>query len=528
MAVVADRCDLQAAEYAPDAADFVASHAATNPERAACVDLATGARVTYRELNLRVAKCVGYLQAKLGPSKGVRVAMLARNSVGLLALHLACVRAGVIFQPLNWRLSGAELRAQILDAGPELFVYQAEFEDAALTASQETSVRHTVRIADGDDQLAAAIDAAAPVHPAGGDPDAPVTLLYTSGTTGKPKGVIVTRRDAWTTAFNFSALNAVEAGDVLLCDTPMFHVAGLFGVARAALFSGATVLISDRFVPATALKRLSDPALAVTHYFAVPAMATAMLSDPTYLHADLRRLKALVIGGAPLPISIVERLLGDGVMVIEGYGLSEAGTVFGMPLDRDVIRRKCGSCGLPANLLDVRLVGKNGRDVPAGEVGEIWLKGPSVTPGYWNQPEATANAFNLGWFKTGDAATRDGDGFYRIVDRWKDMYISGGENVYPAEVESVLASHPSVAEAAVVGVADAQWGEIGCAFVVPCPGHALTSRDIVEHCRPKLARYKLPKHVHFVEALPRTASGKVKKDALRSAHAESENQESTR
>ncbi|MGZ6008486.1 MAG: AMP-binding protein [Rhizomicrobium sp.] len=528
MAAVTDGRELQAAEYVPDTADFVASHAATNGERTACVDLATREHVTYRELDLRVAKCIGYLQAKLGPSKGVRVAMLARNSVGLLVLHLACTRAGFIFQPLNWRLSGAELRAQISDAGPELFAYQAEFEDAALSASRDTSVRHTARIADGDDQLAAAIDAATPVHLVDGDPDAPVTLLYTSGTTGKPKGVIVTRRNAWTTAFNFSALNAVEAGDTLLCDMPMFHVAGLFGVARAALFSGATVLISDRFVPATALKRLSDPVLAVTHYFAVPAMAAAMLNDPTYLHADMTRLKALVIGGAPLPISIVERLLGDGVMVIEGYGLSEAGTVFGMPLDRDVIRRKCGSSGLPAKLLEVRLVDKNGHDAPTGEVGEIWLKGPSVTPGYWNQPEATANAFDSGWFKTGDAASRDRDGFYRIVDRWKDMYISGGENVYPAEVESVLAGHPSVAEAAVVGVADAQWGEIGCAFVVPRQGHALTARDVVEHCRSKLARYKLPKHVRFVEALPRTASGKVKKDALRRAHMEYENQESTR
>ena len=173
MAAVTDGRDLQAAEYVPDTADFVASHAATNGERIACVDLAAGARVTYRELDLRVAKCIGYLQAKLGPSKAVRVAMLARNSVGLLVLHLACVRAGFIFQPLNWRLSGAELRAQISDAGPELFVYQAEFEDAALPASQETSVRHTVRIADGDDQLAAAIDAATPVHPARAIPTRP-------------------------------------------------------------------------------------------------------------------------------------------------------------------------------------------------------------------------------------------------------------------------------------------------------------------------------------------------------------------
>ncbi len=240
-----------------------------------------------------------------------------------------------------------------------------------------------------------------------------------------------------------------------------------------------------------------------------------MVQDAAYTSSDLSRLKALVIGGAPLPKSLVERLLADGIMPVEGYGSSEAGTVLALPIDRETITREAGSCGVPAMLIDVRLVAQDGRDVATGEVGEIWLRGPSVTPGYWNQSEMTAKTFDGDWFKTGDAAVRNEQGFYRIVDRWKDMYISGGENVYPAEIESVLAEHAAVAEAAVVGVADARWGEIGCAFVVLRPEHTAEPAEILIHCRERLAGYKTPKYVRLVDALPRTASGKVKKDELR-------------
>jgi fatty-acyl-CoA synthase len=205
-------------------------------------------------------------------------------------------------------------------------------------------------------------------------------------------------------------------------------------------------------------------------------------------------------------------------MCIEGYGISEAGTVTGVPLDRDVLRRKAGSCGVPSMLIDMRLVGPDGNDVGVDEVGEVWLKGPSVTPGYWNQPDVTAKSFHDGWFKTGDAGRRGADGFYQIVDRWKDMYISGGENVYPAEIEAVLVEHASVVECAVIGVPDDRWGESGCAYIVS--RSALTEQDVLAHCHTRLARYKIPKHVRFVDELPRTGSGKVKKDALRRAFAE--------
>ena len=497
--------------------DFVAYHARASASRIACVDLQSGTRLSYRELDDLIARCTGYLESKFGRASGVRIAVLARNSVETVVLHFACVRAGCILQPLNWRLTGAELRALVRDAEPSLFFYQEEF---AALAAQAWSGPEFARI-----EIKVGfrvIGAMSPSAHYADNPDGPITLLYTSGTTGRPKGVIVTERNAWATALNFSMINEIAARDVLLCDMPMFHVAGLFAVVRSALFAGGTVLISDRFSAPVTLARLSDPALGVTHCFAVPQMAAAMMQDPAYAGADLRRLKALVIGGAPLPKVIVERLLADGVMPAEGYGLSEAGTVFGMPLDRTTIARKAGASGLPAMMIDVRLVDDKGRDVADGEVGEIWLNGPSVTPGYWNQPEANAKVFHNGWFRTGDAAVRDAEGFYRIVDRWKDMYITGGENVYPAEVEAVLAELPEIAESAVIGVRDSRWGESGCAYVVLRPDQTLAVERIIEHCRASLAGYKIPKYVRFVEVLPRSGSGKVKKDELRRDYAGSE------
>jgi fatty-acyl-CoA synthase len=493
--------------------DFIAYNARACGERLAIVDLAANRELTYRELDAEVAVWTGWLTSQFAP-RG-RAALLARNGIEALLLHFACIRAGLIFQPLNWRLSGRELGMLLADAEPALLIYQAEFEEAAREALDAFPVRQVIRTEPGDDRLDAAVAAAAPAAGTDYGPDVPITLLYTSGTTGKPKGVIVTRRNAWATAFNFSQLNEVAPRDVILCDMPLFHTAGLFGVARSALFAGATVLISDRFVPSIALARMSDPALAVTHFFAVPQMAMAMLQDAAFASSDLSRLKALVIGGAPLPKSVVDRLLAGNVMPIEGYGLSEGGSVFGTPLDRAVVARKSGTSGVPGPLIDARLVDGDGNDVPEGTVGEIWLKGPSVTPGYWNQPEVTARSFADGWFRTGDAARRDEDGFYQIVDRWKDMFISGGENVYPAEVESALVEHPAIAEAAVIGVPDDQWGESGCAYLVV---REAVSADVVrEHLRGRLARYKQPKYFAFVDVLPRTGSGKVKKDELRKA-----------
>lgn len=490
--------------------DFVAYHAQANPARYACRMLPGLESLTYREFDDYVNHYAGWLAGTLGEITGQRVAILARNGFDILALHFACIRTGVIFQPLNWRLTGPELHVLLEDADAEVLLYQEEFSNQALKALDGLTVPHVYLL---DDEFVGSVKNSAMPKLGPADPEKPVTLLYTSGTTGRSKGVIITGNNAYVTAQNFAMVTEIGPRDTLLCDVPMFHVAGLFGVARGALLMGGTILISDRFQPAVTLGYMSDPDLAVTHYFAVPQMAVMMQRDPAYATSDLSGMKAIICGGAPVEKLIVERYAADGVCVLSGYGLSEAGTVFGLPLDRDVIVKKSDTSGLAAPMIEARIVDGDGNDVPRGEVGEIWLRGPSITPGYWNQPDATKATFQDGWFKTGDAAIQDEDGFYRIVDRWKDMYISGGENVYPAEVEAELVSLDSIVEAAVIGVADDKWGESGCAYLVK--DGEITEQQVIDHCRANLAAFKVPKYVRFVDELVRTASGKVQKKVLR-------------
>jgi fatty-acyl-CoA synthase len=471
-------------------------------------------------LDRQIAKCAGLLVQVLARPLGVRVAMLARNSIDLVLLHYACERTGAIFVPLNWRLAGPELKVLLDDARPELFVYEEEFARGAAEAASAFPSLVTFGISPGRNEFRSAVSRAEAAPSGFATLDAPCTFLYTSGTTGKPKGVIVTRKNIFFGGFNHSVVAQVGPKSVMLCDAPMFHVIGLFGLVRSSFHAGATLAISDRFTPSATLQRISDRELGVTHYFCVPQMAQALLDDPSFRSADLSRLTGLFLGGAPVSESLATRFLDARVPVADGFGMSEAGTVTCMPLDLDVIRRKPRSVGLPAPAVEVRLVAADGRDVGTGEPGEMWLRGPGVSPGYWNQPEATGRAFAHGWFKTGDVARRDEDGFFEVVDRLKDMYITGGENVYPVEVEAAIMTLPGVAEAAVVGVPDERWGERGCAYVVLRPGATLTAEQILNHCAGRLARFKLPAWIRFVDAIPRTASGKTQKDLLRRLFAE--------
>jgi len=307
----------------------------------------------------------------------------------------------------------------------------------------------------------------------------------------------------------------VSYESVFLCDMPMFHTAGLFAAVRVPIWAGATVWISSGFVPDRTIARIADPALGITHYFSVPPMATVLWQHPDFKPEKFHGLKMYVTGGAPNPKAQVERFARAGIRFSDGFGMSETGSNFAMPVHSvERLIGKAGSCGQPLMAVQTRLVDDEGRDVKPGETGELWLRGPSITPGYWNQPELTAKAFVDGWFKTGDAAIQDADGFFYIVDRKKDMYISGGENVYPAEVEAVLAELPDIAAAAVIGVPDAKWGEVGRAFVVLKPGAALTAEAIQAHCLSRLAKFKSPARVVLTDALPQTGSGKVQKHLL--------------
>ena len=506
---------------APDDAfgmlDTVAYYAKVQPNRLAVHDLGSGRRLSYAEFDQRIDRCAALLETLLIEPEGQRVAVFGRNSAEFFSLHFACVRIGAIFVPLNWRLSAPELSVLVQDCGPALLFVDPEFQPVAEAFTGAHSIKRMLSLAPEAFDAALAPVPARPTWPRPARADRTSTLLYTSGTTGRPKGVMVSERNLFASTLNFTLGTRLTATSVMLCDMPMFHVAGLGAGARAPMMAGASLLLSPRFDPELALARLSDPALGITHTFYVTQMTQILREHPAYARADLSRLVCLTTGGAPNPAANVQRWLDDGVVMADGFGMSETGSAFNMPIDDpELIRRKVGSSGLPLITLRARLVGEDGRELPPGKVGELRLKGPSVTSGYWNQPEATAAAFDEhGYLKTGDLAYVDEDGFIFLVDRLKDMFISGGENVYPTEVENVIAELDMVSEAAVIASPDPQWGEVGVAYVVPVPGASLTPERVIEHVRSRLARYKAPKEVIISETLPRTASGKLQKNLLR-------------
>ena len=483
--------------------DYVAFHASSQPGRLAIVDLASERSWTYADFERDVAACARVLTERYGCAPGDRVAVLARNRAEVLVLHLACARTGAIFVPLNWRLSGLEISVIIADAQPRI-----AFRDVGLPDLDGNGV--------DIDELATQIRTTAPLPVTSCDPERPSLILYTSGTSGQAKGVVLNERNLEQTAINFGILGRVTRDSAFLVDSPMFHIIGLITSVRPALLHGATVLISDGFQPARTLARMADPRLRVTHYFCVPQMAASLRREPGFDARALRGLTALFTGGAPHPAPDIRAWLRDGIPVVDGYGMSEAGTVFGMPVDLALIERKAGCVGFGTPAIRARIVDALERDCAADEPGELLLCGPNVFGGYWRRPVESAAAFTGdGWFRTGDIAVRDSDGYFRLVDRKKDMYISGGENVYPVEVEAALSGFPGLVECAVVAVPDEQWGEVGVCLLVVAAGAQVNEMQLTRYLRERIAHYKIPKRYVYVERLPRTGSGKVRKSDLR-------------
>lgn len=489
------------------APDPVALHAQGRPEKLALVDLASGRRWTYAALDRLVEKAAGAL-AGLGLAPGDRVAALAKNSADLLVAQQAAMRLGAIFVPLNWRLNPAELASILADCTPTLLL-----EDGTVAVAPPADCR-TLGVAD----FAAAADAATPGprQPLRGADD-PCVILYTSGTSGTPKGVILTAGNLFFTGVNFGVLGGVTPASVFLAESPMFHVIGLVTSIWPPFVHGGTVLVSAGFDPALTNARLGDRDLGITHYFCVPQMAEALRYAAGFRPATWS-LTALFTGGAPNPPANIRWWVDQGIAMVDGFGMTEAGTILGMPLDHDLVATHAGAVGHAGPATAVRIVDLDERDVADGTPGEILVKGPNVTPGYWNRPDERAKAFTAdGWLRTGDIGCRDDDGYVAIVDRRKDMFISGGENVYPVEIEAALAEHPAVMEIAVIGIPDERWGEVGCAFVVVKPGATVTPDELARHCEARLARFKVPKRFELTDALPRTGTGKVQKQRLRDA-----------
>ena len=472
----------------------------------AVYDFRHGRGWTRADFDTLVAAAAERLGEQLPEPCGARVAGLSRNGIELLALMLACFRVGAVFVPLNWRLTSRELEQLLADCQASLVYTQEEF---------RPHLGHVTVPCPSLDAGFGAAPPAAGVAPPGPDGQLAM-LLYTSGTSGRPKGVMLTLGNLRVTSENFRCVADVRPESGLLCDAPMFHTIGLVALCHTSVTVGARLYLSPAFTAVDTIARIADTRFGITHYFSVPQVMQMLLQAPEFAAEKFRGLRALFTGGAPLPHDLLRAWVGHGVTLINGYGSSEAGTTMHMPLDHPAeLLGKPGSVGLPVPHIEVSLRDLDGKPVARGGVGEIWLRGPTVTSGYWGLEAESRQAFTDGWFRTGDAARVDEDGYYYIVDRWKDMYISGGENVYPAEVEHELARIDGVAEVAVVGQPDPTWGEIGEAFLVLKADAAVTAEQVIAHARANLAGYKVPKRVTFADDLPRTGSGKIRKSELR-------------
>ncbi|MGE4336629.1 MAG: AMP-binding protein [Pigmentiphaga sp.] len=500
--------------------DLIHRRARLSPDRLAVEDLTDGTRYTYRELNERAARLAAAARRHWGLLENDRLAYLGHSRAEFFALWFGCAKAGLILVPLNWRLAVPELDVVLDDAMPAALIHGEEFADtAAVLAARRPGL---LRISLGHDQGARHYGAdLADCEPDLGphterSADSPWYLLYTSGTTGRPKGVIQTFRMMEANYGNIGLATELARDDVLLNVLPMFHTAGINLYSSSLFWVGGTVLVQRHFDATAALRILATRA---TVFFGVPAVYQAMAEHPAFDDAKLDGIRSWGCGGAVLPLPVAARYTQRGIRVRCGMGMTETGpTVFLM--DEESVLAKPASVGRPQLLTEVRVVDHEGRDVAPGEAGELWIRGPNITPGYWERPDATRDAFaEGGWLRSGDIVRCDTDGDYTMVDRSKDMFISGAENVYPAEIEAVLQAHPAIAEVAVIGVLDSRWGEVGHACLVATAGTAPPSDDkLRDFCRGALAGYKVPRYFTWYDALPRNALGKITKQELRDAH----------
>jgi fatty-acyl-CoA synthase len=482
---------------------WIRDRAWTTPQRVA-IDF-DGRRVTYEQLDDRSEWLAADLLAA-GLARGDRVATLTGNSPEHVEVFFACAKAGFVLVPLSWRLSPAELAYQLDDCEPAVLLVEDAYAELADATLAETTVQPQRC---GIGEIGAT---AGPVDADVADDD-PLFLIYTSGTTGKPKGALLTHANCFWTNVCFDLGTGMAGDDVALQVLPQFHCGGWNVQPLLTWWKGGTVVLERGFDAERCLALIAEKR--VTTVMGVPANYLFMAQEPGFETADLSSLRRAVVGGAPMPEALLETWRARGVDIVQGYGLTEAApNVLCLPAEDAV--RKQGFAGKPYPYVEVALRDpESGRLLEGPGEGELVVRGPNVFAGYWRNPEATAAATADGWLLTGDVAERDDEGYYRICDRLKDMYISGGENVYPAEVESVLHEHPAVADAAVVAVADERWGEVGVAAVVLAPGEAVEEEELLDHCRARLARYKVPRGIRFVDELPRSGIGKVLKDELR-------------
>ena len=474
-----------------------------------------GRTIAYGEMAGRISATAAMLQREFAIERGDRVAHLGLSRPDVLDLLFACAQIGAVLVPLNWRLTPAEHCWQLEDCTPRLLIAEAEF--AAHARALKTALELPVLALNGAVDEAPGFEAAVaaaqggPVERCGALED-PLMLVYTSGTTGRPKGAVLAQQALVANAANVQGVFEFTSADRVLSALPLFHVGGINIQTTPALAAGACVVLMDRFDPGTFLRLLEEETITLT--LAVPAVAQALMAHPDWATTDMSRLRMVGLGSSVVPTPLLRGWLEREVLPTQIYGLTESAPA-SIGLRAEDCAGKLGSCGKPLQWTEARVADDAGRTCPTGERGEILLRGPNLFMRYWNNPQASDDAFIDGWFRTGDIGHVDEDGFFYVDDRKKDVIISGGENIYPAELEDVLAGVPEIAEQAVVGRPDPQWGETPVACIVPAPGARLEPAQVLALFEGRLARFKHPREVRFFESLPRNALGKVLKFELR-------------
>jgi len=473
---------------------------------------------TYKHLNERVNRLANFL-LNLGFKKGDTIGALTYNCVQFIEIYFAVSKIGCILVPLNFRLSENELKYIIQDSEAKGLFFGYEFSETIEKIRADLPVRKDSYICVGSPAPEWAKDyfrvlenssTSEPniTHIVGGED--PHILMYTSGTTGTPKGALLSHRKTFFNVLNADIYYDLRHEDKLYVGRALFHSGGLLVEASPIFYKGGTVIISKRFVPEEILRTIQTHRVTVLE---TSATLFKFILERKLENFDLSSLRCCYTGGERVPTSLIEEYASRGIVISQIFGQTETSTITWLP-QQDALR-KLGSVGIPVFHAHVKIVNKEGRELPPGEVGEIIVSGPILMNGYWKRPDLTAKTIVDGWLHTGDLAIRDEEGFFYIVDRAKDMFISGGENVYPAEVEKVLLDNPKIQDVAVIGVPDEKWGERGVAFIVLKNGEAMNQEEIISFCKGRLAKYKIPKSIVFVTELPKTASGKIKKHKLR-------------
>lgn len=490
--------------------DWIERWAEYAPIKVAVSDAETGDSLTYRQLN----NLSNYLAKRLqdeGIHPGDRIAVLSEFRMEYIVLLGAAMKLGFIIVPLNYRLSSREVCYMVNNCEPKMVISEEKF--SALLDQVELKSKPSINL-DMQDLFSELSKVQGEKEFSANDikDDEPLFIIYTSGTTGFPKGAIYSYKMAFWNAINTQIRLDMTSRDHTIICMPPFHTGGWNVLLMPFLLQGGSFSLLRKFVASTVLNLLDNEE--ATLFMGVPTMLKMMADDESFNEVGLESVRYFIVGGEAMPLPLIELWESKGVPVRQGFGLTEAGPNI-YSLHHDDAMRKIGSIGTPNFFVDVKLMKQDGIEAKEEEEGELWLNGPVVTPGYWNNEEATKEAFTDGWFRTGDILVRDEEGYYYVKDRIKNMFISGGENVYPAEVEKFLQTHSAIHEVAVIGVQDDRWGEVGKAIVVG-KSNTLSQDDIIDFCAGKLAKFKIPKHVQFVSEIPKTESGKIDRKSLHS------------